>query len=81
MTQQLTILELAPTQFVRSSNVMFGEACPQRDRRTLVKEDTHLCNLQGVGCVLQDHACLFNGDAWKPSHKIGKLSPVFKILE
>ncbi len=81
LTQQLAVLQLAPTQFVGGSDVMFSEMCPQRDRRALVKEDTHLRNLQRVGSVLQDHTRLFNGDARKPAHEIRELSPIFEILE
>ena len=81
LTQQLSVLELTPTQFVGGSNVMFSDVCPQRDRRALIKEDTHLRNLQGVGGVLQDYTRLFNSDARKPAYEIRQLRPVFEVLE
>jgi hypothetical protein len=81
LTQQLTVLELTPPQFVGGSNVMFSKVCAQRDGRALVKEDAHLRNLQGLGGAFQNHTGLLGRDAWKPPHEIRQLRPVFKVLE
>jgi len=61
---------------------MMAEAVAQRDRRSLVEEDTHSDRGQRTSrSVLQDSAYLLDGDARKPFHELGDGCAVLEILK
>lgn len=81
-TQQLTVLQSSPAKFICSKDTVTRESLPQRNRCSLVKQDSHLCGQQSrPGCVLQDVTGLRQGNAGEPLNELMDRGVFFEVLE
>ena len=80
--QQVAILQRGPTKLISGGDTMTCERMPQRNRGSLVKQDTHLCSQQrGSGRVFQDVTRLRHGYAGKPLDELMNRGILFQVLE
>jgi len=57
------------------------QVCAKRGRRALIKQESHLRNLQRARGVLKYDPYLLGRHSGKPSNEVGGGSAVFKVLE
>ena len=81
LSQKLTVLQSAPSELEDGCNDVVGQTCSKRNRRALIEQDAHLCDLQGASRLFEYGASLFQSYARKPLNKFGNLSTIFKVLE
>ena len=61
---------------------VLGEQQPERRRRTLVKQDTHLSGCHcALGGVLEHRAGLLETDPGEQLHELADLHSVFEVLK
>ena len=81
-TQQLTILQSSPAKLISSEDTVIRERLPQRNRCSLVKQNSHLCGQQSrPGCVLQNVTSLRQGNAGEPLNELMDRGVFFEVLE
>ena len=80
--KQFAILEFRPTAFERRGHFMPCQMLAQRDRRALIKEDTHSSRGQGAPRgVIENCAGLLEGHPGKPLYEVRHLGPILQILK
>ena len=64
---------------------MFGEVLPERDWRTLIKQDAHPDSvsrgLNAASCVLEDRFNLLARGTWEPLQKLIDCGAAFEIFK
>lgn len=81
-TQQLAVLQGSPTKFISGGDAVACKCLPQRNRRSLVEQDAHLCGQQsGPGRMFQDMACLRQGNTWEPFDELVNRGIFLKVFK
>jgi hypothetical protein len=84
-SQQITIGQGRPPQFIGGRNSVSGKVSPQRDRSSLIKEDSHLpggsSSDQALLSVMKHRFYLIEANARKPSEKVLNAGPALKVFK
>ena len=80
--EQVAVRQRIPASLECCGNVVRGQQLSQRDRGTLIEENSHSGGGQGASSsVLQDCSDLFERDPGEPFHEVRDERAIFEILE